>query len=64
MNNIISKRRIIKTCSWQLLGIVWFMSNAIITGGDMWFTFGLAIASIPAGSIMFYIHEWIWEKLK
>ena len=64
MNNIFSKKRIIKTCSWQLLGIVWFMSYAIVTGGDLWYIFRLAIVSIPAGSIMFYIHEWIWEKFK
>ena len=39
MNNIFSKKRIIKTCSWQLLGIVWFMSYAIVTGGDIWYIF-------------------------
>ena len=64
MNNIFSKKRIIKTCSWQLLGIVWFMSYAIVTGGDLWYIFRLAIVSIPTGSIMFYVHEWIWEKFK
>jgi uncharacterized membrane protein len=52
-----------KTCSWQVLGVIWFMSYALVTGGDMWYTFGLAIASIPAGSIMFYCHEWIWDKI-
>ena len=57
-------RRIWKTCSWQLLGIVWFMGYALVTGGDLWYTFGLAVASIPAGSIMFYGHEWIWDKVK
>ena len=56
-------RRIFKTCTWQLLGIVWFMSYALVTGGDLWYTFGLSIASIPAGSIMFYCHEWIWERV-
>tara|TARA_Y100001938_G_scaffold149816_1_gene238101 strand:+ start:13640 stop:13834 length:195 start_codon:yes stop_codon:yes gene_type:complete len=64
MNNFVTKRRIIKTCTWQLLGMIWFMSYAVMTGGDLWYTFGLAIASIPAGSIMFYFHEWIWDKIK
>ena len=58
------RRRIIKTCSWQLLGIAWFMTYAIVTGGDLKYTFGLALASIPAGFIMFYSHEWLWEKIE
>ena len=57
-------RRVIKTCTWQVLGIMWFMAYALVTGGDLWYTFGLALASIPAGSVMFYCHEWIWEKIK
>ena len=57
-------RRIIKTCTWQALGTFWFMTYAVITGGDLWYTFGLAITSIPAGSVMFYCHEWIWDKIK
>ena len=56
-------KRILKTCTWQLLGIVWFMSYALMTGGDLWYTFGLAIASIPAGSVMYYCHEWIWDRV-
>ena len=55
-------RRIIKTCTWQVLGVVWFMSYALVTGGDLMYTLGLSLASIPAGSIMFYCHEWIWDK--
>ena len=31
--------------------------------GDLWYTFGLAIASIPAGSVMYYCHEWLWDKV-
>ena len=46
-----------------MLGIVWFMSYALVTGGDLWYTLGLSLTSIPAGSIMFYCHEWIWEKV-
>lgn len=57
-------RRIIKTCTWQLTGMIWFMSYALVTGGDLWYTFGLSLASIPAGAVMFYCHEWIWEKVK
>ena len=56
-------RRIIKTCTWQILGVIWFMSYAVVTGGDLWYTLGLSLASIPAGSIMFYTHEWVWDKL-
>ena len=56
-------KRILKTCTWQLLGVVWFMSYALMTGGDLWYTFGLAIASIPAGSVMYYCHEWIWDRV-
>tara|TARA_R100001509_G_scaffold7372_1_gene4255 strand:- start:128 stop:259 length:132 start_codon:yes stop_codon:yes gene_type:complete len=40
------------------------MTYAVITGGDLWYTFGLAITSIPAGSVMFYFHEWIWDKFQ
>ena len=43
-------RRIIKTCTWQLLGVAWFMSYAVVTGGDLMYTLGLSLASIPAGS--------------
>ena len=57
-------RRIFKTCTWQILGVFWFMSYALTTGGDIWYTLGLSLASIPAGSIMFYCHEWIWDKVK
>ena len=57
-------RRILKTCSWQVLGVVWFMSYALVSGGDLWYTFGLALTSIPAGAIMYYCHEWVWEKIK
>lgn len=57
-------KRILKTATWQFLGIVWFMGYALATGGDSWYTFGLAFASIPAGSIMYYCHEWIWDKFK
>ena len=57
-------RRIIKTFTWQVLGVIWFMSYALVTNGDLWYTLGLALTSIPAGSIMFYCYEWIWDKLK
>lgn len=57
-------KRVLKTISWQTLGVIWFMSYALATGGDLWYTFSLALASIPAGSIMYYCHEWIWEKIK
>lgn len=59
-----NKKRILKTISWQLLGLAWFMSYALVVGGDLWYTFGLSLASIPAGSIMYYSHEWLWEKVK
>ena len=49
-------RRIIKTCTWQILGVAWFMSYALVTGGDFWYTLGLSLASIPAGSILSLIH--------
>ena len=58
-----SVRRVIKTCTWQILGVIWFMGYALVTGGDIWYTFGLSMASIPAGAVMFYTHEWIWDKL-
>ena len=58
------QKRILKTISWQLLGLAWFMSYAFVVGGDLWYTFGLSLASIPAGSIMYYGHEWLWEKIK
>tara|TARA_Y100001978_G_C23626041_1_gene400941 strand:- start:263 stop:454 length:192 start_codon:yes stop_codon:yes gene_type:complete len=57
-------RRIFKTCTWQITGLVWFMSYALITGGDLLYTLGLSLASIPAGAIMYFCHEWIWEKIK
>tara|TARA_Y100001937_G_C7126522_1_gene335205 strand:- start:2293 stop:2484 length:192 start_codon:yes stop_codon:yes gene_type:complete len=57
-------RRIFKTCTWQITGLVWFMSYAVITGGDLLYTLGLSLASIPAGAIMYFCHEWIWEKIK
>ena len=59
-----NKKRILKTISWQLLGLAWFMSYAFVVGGDLWYTFGLSLASIPAGSIMYYGHEWLWDKIK
>ena len=59
-----NKKRILNTISWQLLGLAWFMSYAFVVGGDLWYTFGLSLASIPAGSIMYYGHEWLWEKIK
>ena len=59
-----NKKRILKTISWQLLGLAWFMSYALVVGGDLWYTFGLSLASIPAGSVLYYSHEWLWEKVK
>ena len=59
-----NKKRILKTISWQLLGLAWFMSYALVVGGDLWYTFGLSLASIPAGSILYYSHEGLWEKVK
>jgi len=56
-------KRIIKTITWQILGVIWFVSYALMTGGDLYYTLGLALASIPAGSIMFYCHEWVWDKM-
>tara|TARA_B100000900_G_C20492402_1_gene680154 strand:+ start:341 stop:484 length:144 start_codon:yes stop_codon:yes gene_type:complete len=47
-----------------VLGVVWFMSYAIVTGGDLWYTLGLSLTSIPAGALMFYCHEWVWDKVK
>ena len=61
---IVKYRRIVKTCTWQLLGLAWFMSYAWMTGGDYLYTLGLSLASMPAGAIMFYCHEWIWDKIK
>lgn len=55
--------RITKTITWQLLGLAWFMTYAIATGGDLWYTFGLSLASMPAGAVMFYCHEWAWERI-
>ena len=47
-----------------MLGLAWFMSYAWMTGGDYLYTLGLSLASMPAGAIMFYCHEWIWDKIK
>ena len=57
-------RRIIKTCTWQALGTLWFMTYADITDGDLLYTLGLSLTSIPAGAVMFYCHEWVWDRIK
>ena len=47
-------------CALVAISMTW----CFFTGGDYWYTLGLSLASIPAGSIMYYCHEWIWDRIR
>ena len=57
------KRTIIKALTWQSMGFVVMTLLGYLTTGSLRSAGGLAMATFVSGTIMFIIHERVWEKI-
>lgn len=56
-------KHILKTITWQLLGLAYFIPAGYLLGTELIESFLLWAGSVPVGSLMYYSHEWIWSKV-
>jgi uncharacterized membrane protein len=57
-------RTLIKTLSWRVIGsTATFLISYIVTGQLVVAT-GIAIAQMIVNTVLYYIHEIVWNKIK
>ncbi len=59
-----NKRSLAKTISWRITGsFATFLISFLVTG-DLTFAGKIAIIQITANTILYYLHERIWNKVQ
>ncbi|MEO0544678.1 MAG: DUF2061 domain-containing protein [Pseudomonadota bacterium] len=58
------KRTLAKTISWQLVGIVTMTMVGLGQTGSLTISLSIAISGAATGTIMFYLHERLWAKIR
>ena len=59
-----STRSIVKTVSWRLTGTISTFAISWILSGDIVVSGAVAGIQFPLLSLLYYVHERIWNKIK
>lgn len=59
-----NQRSIAKTASWRITGSAATFSIAYLITGDITSSGSIAIIQIVANTLLYYLHERIWNKFK
>jgi uncharacterized membrane protein len=57
-------RLILKTLSWRVIGSASTFLISYIVTGQLVLATGIAIAQMVVNTILYYIHEIVWNKIK
>jgi len=57
-------KSILKTITYRLLSMTFTMVVVFVFTGNLFASAGTGIAEIVGGSLVYYIHERIWERKK
>lgn len=56
-------RTFAKAVTWQAVGIVCSVSVAFVITGSLATGGQFALASAALGTVLFVLHEWLWDRL-
>ena len=59
-----TRRSVIKTISWRITGSSATFLIAYLISGNMSIASTIAVIQLTANTIMYYIHERIWNKIR
>ena len=57
-------RLILKTLSWRVIGSASTFLISYIVTGQLVLATGIAIAQMIINTVLYYIHEIVWNKIK
>jgi uncharacterized membrane protein len=57
-------RLILKTLSWRVIGSASTFLISYIVTGQLVLATGIAIAQMIVNTVLYYIHEIVWNKIK
>lgn len=57
-------RLILKTLSWRVIGSASTFLISYIVTGQLVLASGIAIAQMIVNTVLYYIHEIVWNKIK
>jgi len=57
------KRTMAKALTWQTSGLFMMAAIGYLTTGSMRAAGGIALASFSAGTVTYFIHERIWDRI-
>ena len=57
-------RTLIKTLSWRVIGSASTFLISYIVTGQLVVATGIAVAQMIVNTILYYIHEVVWNKVK
>ena len=58
------KRTVAKALTWQTSGLFVMATLGYLTTGSMRAAGGLALASFATGTVTYFIHERIWDRIR
>ncbi|MBM1633114.1 DUF2061 domain-containing protein [Sulfitobacter mediterraneus] len=58
------KRTIAKALTWQTSGLLMMVILGYLTTGSIRAAGGLALASFATGTVTYFIHERIWDRIR
>ena len=59
-----NRRSLIKTISWRITGSSATFLIAYLISGDLNVSGTIAVIQLTANTILYYIHERVWNKIK
>ncbi|MEO1703003.1 MAG: DUF2061 domain-containing protein [Pseudomonadota bacterium] len=57
-------RTLVKTISWQTLGIFTMTFVGMFQTGSLGLSLSIALSGAVMGTLMFYMHERLWAKIR
>ena len=57
-------RTLVKTLSWRIIGSASTFLISYIVTGQLVIATGIAIAQMIVNTVLYYIHEIVWNKIK
>ena len=56
-------RTFVKTCTWQLLGLISMVGLGYLVMGSVTMAGGFALASMALGTVSYVLHERVWQRI-
>ena len=59
-----TRRSLVKTISWRITGSSATFLIAYLISGNISIAGTIAVIQLPANTILYYIHERVWNKIR